>query len=157
MKVHIKSLAVVPSTYIHIEDGDYIGFQIMNHSFLNINCIFCVMCKRLLQHHSSKASILWHSAFFMVQLSYPYMITGKTIALTRWTFVSKVTSLIFFCLFSTPTAPSKHILLKAPVTIQSMQSPLGLMLAFCFPRDRSVPEKASQRKLGGVPSGCRGL
>ena len=45
MKVHIKSLAVVPSTYIHIEDGDYIGFQIMNHSFLNINCIFCVMCK----------------------------------------------------------------------------------------------------------------
>ena len=51
--------------------------------------------KSLLQHHSSKASILWHSAFFMVQLSYPYMTTGKTIALTRWTFASKVISLLF--------------------------------------------------------------
>ena len=49
----------------------------------------------LLQHHSSKASILQHSAFFIVQLSYPYMITGKTIALTRQTFVGKVTSLLF--------------------------------------------------------------
>ena len=51
--------------------------------------------KSLLQHHSSKASVLQHSAFFMVQLSHPYMITGKTIALTRWTFVGKVTSLLF--------------------------------------------------------------
>ena len=45
--------------------------------------------KSLLQHHSSKASIRWHSAFFTVQLSYPYMTTGKTIALTRWTFAGK--------------------------------------------------------------------
>ena len=51
--------------------------------------------KSLLQHHSSKASILWHSAFFTVQLSHPYMTTGKTIALTRWTFVGKVMSLLF--------------------------------------------------------------
>ena len=51
--------------------------------------------KSLLQHHSSKASILWHSAFFMVQLSHPYMTTGKTIALTRWTFVDKVMLLLF--------------------------------------------------------------
>ena len=51
--------------------------------------------KCVLQHHSSKASILWCSAFFMVQLSYPYMTAGKTIALTRWTFVSKVMSLLF--------------------------------------------------------------
>ena len=50
--------------------------------------------KSLLQHHSSKASILRHSAFFVVQLSHPYMITGKTIALTRWTFVDKVMSLL---------------------------------------------------------------
>ena len=50
--------------------------------------------KSLLQQHSSKASILWHSAFFTVQLSHPYMTTGKTIALTRWTFVGKVTSLL---------------------------------------------------------------
>ena len=49
----------------------------------------------LLQHHSSKASILWCSAFFIVQLSHPYMTTGKTIALTRWIFVGKVMSLLF--------------------------------------------------------------
>ena len=51
--------------------------------------------KSLFQHHSSKASIFWHSAFFIVQLSYPYMTTGKTIALTRRTFVGKVMSLLF--------------------------------------------------------------
>ena len=51
--------------------------------------------KSLLQHHSSKASILQHSAFFTVQLSHPYLTTGKTIALTRWTFVDKVMSLRF--------------------------------------------------------------
>ena len=51
--------------------------------------------KSLLQHHSSKASVLWCSAFSMVQLSHPYMTTGKTIALTRWTFVGKVMSLLF--------------------------------------------------------------
>ena len=51
--------------------------------------------KSLLQHHSSKASILWHSAFFIVQISHPYMTTGKTIALTRWKFVAKVMSLLF--------------------------------------------------------------
>ena len=50
--------------------------------------------KSLLQHHSSKASILLHSAFFTVQLSHPHMTTGKTIALTRWTFVDKVMSLL---------------------------------------------------------------
>ena len=53
--------------------------------------------KSLLQHHSSKVSILWRSAFFIVQLSHPYMTTGKTIALTQWTFVGKVMSLLFKC------------------------------------------------------------
>ena len=56
--------------------------------------------KSLLQHHTSKASILWHSAFFIVQLSHPYMTTGKTIALTRWTFVGKVVSLLLNMLSS---------------------------------------------------------
>ena len=51
--------------------------------------------KSLLQHHSSEASVLWCSAYFIVQLLHPYMITGKTIALTRWTFVDKVMSLLF--------------------------------------------------------------
>ena len=51
--------------------------------------------ENILQHHSSKASILLHSAFYIVQFSHPYMTTGKTIALTRWTFVGKVMSLLF--------------------------------------------------------------
>ena len=53
--------------------------------------------KSLFQYHHSKASILWHSALFIVQLSYPYIITGKTIALTRRTFVGKVMSLLLIC------------------------------------------------------------
>ena len=56
--------------------------------------------KSLLRHHSSKASILQHSTFFMIQLSHPYMTTGKTIALTRRTFVGKVMSLLFIMLSS---------------------------------------------------------
>ena len=71
--------------------------------------------KSLLQHHSSKASILWHSAFFMVQLSHPYMTTGKTIALTRQTFVGKVMSLLFNMLPRLVIAflpRSKHLLIS---------------------------------------------
>ena len=71
--------------------------------------------KSLLQHHSSKASILWYSAFFMVQLSHPYMATGKTVALTRWTFVGKVMSLLFNTLsrFVTAFLPrGKHLLIS---------------------------------------------
>ena len=71
--------------------------------------------KSLLQHHSSKASILWCSAFFIVQLSYPYMTPGKTIALTRWTFVNKVMSLLFNMLSRlviTFLSRSKHLLIS---------------------------------------------
>ena len=71
--------------------------------------------KSLLQHHSSKASILWRSAFFTVQPSHPYMTTGKTIALTRWTFVDKVMSLLFNMLSSlviTFHPRSKHLLIS---------------------------------------------
>ena len=71
--------------------------------------------KSLLQHHSSKASVLWHSAFFIVQLSHPYMTTEKTIALTRWTFVSKVMSLLFNMLSRlviTFLLSSKHLLIS---------------------------------------------
>ena len=71
--------------------------------------------KSLLQHHSSKASILWHSASFIVQLSHPYMTTGKTIALSRWTFVGKVMSLLFNVLFRlviTFLPRSKHLLIS---------------------------------------------
>ena len=71
--------------------------------------------KSLIQHHSSKASILWCSAFFIVQLSYPYMTTGKTIALTRWIFVGKLMSLLFNMLsrFVITFLPrSKHLLIS---------------------------------------------
>ena len=71
--------------------------------------------RSLLQQYSSKASILWHSAFFMVQFSHPYMTTGKTIALTRRTFVGKVMSLLFNMLsrFSMVFLPrSKHLLIS---------------------------------------------
>ena len=70
--------------------------------------------KSLLQHHSSKASILWCSCFFIVQLSHPYMTTGKTKALTRWTFVGKVMSLLFNMLSRLVIAflpRSKHLLI----------------------------------------------
>ena len=71
--------------------------------------------KSLLYHHSSKASILWHSAFFRVQLSHPYMTTGKTIALTKWTFAVKVMTLIFNMLSRlviTFLPRSKHVLIS---------------------------------------------
>ena len=71
--------------------------------------------KSLLQHHSSKASTLWHSAFFIVQLSHPYMTTRKTIALTRRTFVGKVMSLLFNMLSRlviTFLPRSKHLLIS---------------------------------------------
>src|SRR5574341_92289 len=81
--------------------------------------------KNLLQHHSSKASILQHSAFFTVQLSHPYMTTGKTIALTRWYFVGKVMSLLFSMLsrlLITFLPRSKHLL------ISWLQSPSVVIL-----------------------------
>ena len=81
--------------------------------------------KSLLQHHSSKASILRHLAFFIVQLSHPYMTTGKTIALTRWTFVYKVMSLLLNMLFRlviTFLARSKRLL------ISWLQSPSAVIL-----------------------------
>ena len=71
--------------------------------------------KSLLQHYNSKVSVLWHSAFFMVQLSHPYVTNGKTIALTIWTFVGKVMSLLFNILFRFVTAflpRSKHLLIS---------------------------------------------
>ena len=79
--------------------------------------------RSLLQHHSSKASILQHSAFFIVQLSHPYVTTGKTIALTRWTFVDKVMSLLF------------NMLSAAAGAAKSLQSCLTL----CDPIDGSPP------------------
>ena len=74
--------------------NEYVGLISFRMDWLDLLVVQGTL-KSLLQHHSSKASILWHSVFFMIQLSYPYMTTGKTIALTRWAFVSKVMSLLF--------------------------------------------------------------
>ena len=93
--------------------------------------------KHLLQHHSSKASILWHLAFFIVQLSHPYMTTGKTIALTRQSFVGKVRSLLFNML-------SRLVITFLPrskcLLISWLQSPSAVILepkkikvSHCFP------------------------
>ena len=78
--------------------------------------------KSLLQHHSSKASILWRSAFFIVQLSHPYMTTGKTVALTRRSFVGKVMSLIFNMLSRLVRA---FLPRSKPLLISWPQSPFG--------------------------------
>ena len=81
--------------------------------------------KSLLQHHSSKASIIWRSDFFIVQRSHPFMTIGKTIALTRWTFVGKVMSLLFSMLSRLVIAflpRSKHLL------ISWLQSPSAVIL-----------------------------
>uniref|UniRef100_A0AC11E8A5 Uncharacterized protein n=2 Tax=Ovis aries TaxID=9940 RepID=A0AC11E8A5_SHEEP len=93
--------------------------------------------KSLLQHHSSKASILLHSAFFIVQSSHPYMTTGNTIALTRWTFVDKVMSLLFNML-------SRLVITFLPrskrLIISWLQSPSAVTfgaqknkVSYCFP------------------------
>ena len=98
-------------------------FQLQHHSFqrtsfrmdwLDLLAVHGTL-KSLLQHHSSKASILWSSAFFTVQLSHPYMTTGNTIALTRWTFVIKVMSLLLNMLSRlviTFLPRSKHLLIS---------------------------------------------
>jgi len=83
------SLSISPSN----EHPGLISFRMDWLSLLAVQGI----CKSLLQHHSSKASVLWHSAFFTVQLSNPYITTRKTIALTRWTCVGKVVSAFSTC------------------------------------------------------------
>ena len=85
--------------------------------------------KSLFQDHSLKASVLWHSAFFMVQLSHPYMTTGKTIALTVWTFVTKVMSLLFGMLSRLVIAflpRSKCLNFMAAVTICMILEPQNI-------------------------------
>ena len=106
------SLSISPSK----EYSGLISFRIDWLDFLAVQDTL----KSLIQHHSSKASILLHSAFFIVQLSHPYTTTGKTIALTRWTFVGKVMSLVFNILSFLPR--SKCLL------ISWLQSPPAVIL-----------------------------
>ena len=95
--------------------------------------------KSLLQHHSSKASILWRSAFLIAQLSHPYVTAGKTIALTRWTFVGKVISLLFNMLSRLVIAflpRSKHLLiswLQSPSAVIWEPPKIKSHCFHCFP------------------------
>ena len=101
------SFSISPSN----EYSEFISFRI---DWLDLLAVQGTL-KSLLQHHSTKASILWHSAFFTVQLSCPYMTTGKVIAFTRWTFVGKVMSLLFNMLSRlviTFFPRSKHLLIS---------------------------------------------
>ena len=112
-----SSLSISPSN----EYSGLISFRIDRLDLLAVQATL----KSLLQHHSSKASILWCSAFFIVQLSYPYMTTWKVIALTRRTFVGKLMSLVFNMLSRlviTFLPRSKHIL------ISWLQSPSAVIL-----------------------------
>ena len=104
--------------------------------------------KSLLQHHSSKALILLCSAFFMVQLSYPYITTGKTIALTRWIFVGKVMSLLFTMLSRLVIAflPRSKCLL-----ISWLQSPSAVILEPRKIRSLSVSPSICHDVMGPVP------
>ena len=87
----------------------------MIHTHTHTHIYIYIYIQESSQNHSSKASILWHSAFFMVQISHPYMTTGKTIPLTRWTFVGKVMALLFNILSRSIIAflpRSKHLLIS---------------------------------------------
>ena len=93
--------------------NEYSGLIYFRMDWLDLSVVQGIL-KNLLQHHSSKASILRHSAFFTVQLSHPYMTTGKTMALMIWTFVGKVMSLLFNMLsrFAIAFLPrSKHVVI----------------------------------------------
>ena len=94
--------------------NEYSGLISLKMDWLDLLAVQGTL-KSLLQHHSPKASILRHSAFFIVQLSQPYMTTGKNTALTRWTFVGKVMSLLFNMLSRLAIAflpRSKHLLIS---------------------------------------------
>uniref|UniRef100_A0AC11D3J7 Uncharacterized protein n=1 Tax=Ovis aries TaxID=9940 RepID=A0AC11D3J7_SHEEP len=112
-----KYWSISPSS----EHSGLISFRM---DWLNILAVQWTL-KSFCQYHSSKASILQHSVFFIVQLSHPYMTTRKTIALTRWTFVGKVMSLLFNMLSGLVMAflpRSKHLL------ISGLQSPSAVIL-----------------------------
>ena len=125
-----KVLEFQPQHHFFQENPRLISFKIDWLDLLEVQRTL----KSLLQHHSSKASILQRSAFFIVQLSHPYITTGETIALTRWTFVGKVMSLLFNMLSSlviTFLPRTKHLL------ISWLQSPSTVILE--PPKMKSAP------------------
>ena len=136
--LHIKRSRYWSFSFSISPSNEYSGLISFRIDCLNLLAVQDSL-KSLLQHHSSEASIFYHSAFFMVQLSHPYMTTGKTIALTIWTFVSKVMSLLFNTLsrFITAFLPrSKHLL------ISWLQSPSAVIWK---------PQKIKSDTVSAVP------
>ena len=137
--LHIKwpkywsfSLSISPS-------NEYLGLISFGIDWLDLHAVQGTL-RSLLQYHSSKASILWHSDFFIVQLSHSYMTTGKTTALTRWAFAGKVMSLLFNLLSRLVIAfllRSKHLLsswLQSPyAVILEPQIIKSLTISIVFP------------------------
>ena len=107
--------------------NEYSGLISFRMDWLNLLAIQGTL-KSLLQHHSSKASVVRHLAFFIVQLSHPYMTTGKTIALTRWTFVGKVMSLLF------------NMLSRLVITFLPRSKLLNFMVAVTICNDFGAPQ-----------------
>ena len=121
------SLSISPS-------NEYSGLISFRMDWLDLLAVQGTL-KSLLQHHSSKASVLQCLAFFVFQLSHPYSTTRKTIALTRWTFVGKVMSLLFNMLFSFVIAfppRSKHLNFMAVVTVHSDFGAQESEVCHCF-------------------------
>ena len=122
--VHIRWLKYCSFSFSISLSNEYSGLISFRMDWLGLLAVQGTL-KSLLQHYSSKASILQCSAFFIVQLSHPYMTTGKTIALTRWTFVDRVMSVLFNMLSRlviTFLPRSKHLL------ISWLQSPSAVIL-----------------------------
>ena len=129
--VHIRWPKYWSFSFSISPSNEYSGLTSFRMDWLDLLAVQGTL-KSLLQHHSSKASILWCSAFFIVQFSHPYMTTGKTIALTRWTFVCKVISLLFNMLSRlviTFLLRSKHLMRLNPA--QPHLPPKALLFNSC--------------------------
>ena len=137
LQLHIRSFSfsISPS-------NEYSGLIFFKMNWLDLLAVQWTL-KSLLQHHSSKASILQHSAFFTGQLSRPYMTTGKAIVLTRWTFVSKVMSLLFNMLSQFSSVQLLSCVLSATPWTHAMHGMPGL------PVRHQLPEFTQTCSLSG--------
>ena len=122
--LHIRWLKYWSFSFSINPSNEYSGWISFRMDWLDLLAVQGTL-KSLLQHHSSKVSILWHSAFFIAQLSHSYMTTGRTIALTRRTFVGKVMSLLFNMLSRFVIT---FLLRKKHLLISWLQSPFAVIL-----------------------------
>ena len=122
--LHIRWPKYLSFSFNISPSNEYSGLISFSMDWLHLLAVQGTL-KSLLQHHSSKASVLQHSAFSIAQLSHPYMTTGKTIALTRWTFVGKIMSLLFNML---STLVITFLPRRKCLSISWLQSPSAVIL-----------------------------